>query len=276
MRIDHSGDHDQDQFFTPEWAAVELVERLLLPSLPDKPLVIEPSCGKGAFLKAFPERMDVIGIEVDPEIANEARHNTGRIILNRSFLEPDHKLDGKVDLIVGNPPFSLGLFEKFLDRSHRMLKPEGRCAFILPAYFFQTSTTVARMAERWSLEQYMIPRDLFYELTKPLVFVIFRKGGTSSHKGFLLYTEQEQVRRLSKASMEILVAGRPKTGVWDALIAFALSGSDQGVSLREIYDRVGPKAPATNNFPRERIRATLYRGEGKKYERVGGKWRCLR
>ncbi len=277
MRIDSSGDHDKDQFFTPEWAALELVERILLPMLPERALVVEPSCGLGSFLKAFPPQHEVIGFEIDQTLAILARKNTRRVVHSRDFLEANELLDGAVDLVVGNPPFKLALFEKFLDRAHRMLRRDGRCAFILPAYFFQTSTTVARMAAVWSLEQYMIPRDLFYELTKPLVFVIFRKGGSSSHKGFLLYTEQEQVRSLSRRSVDILVSGRPKLGVWDALITDALIPVDPISdccyrTLQELYEFIGPKAPKTNSFPNERIRATLYRGEGKRYSRNGQHW----
>ena len=40
-------------------------------------LVVEPSCGAGAFLKAIPDEVPVVGVKIDPELAEIARQNTG-------------------------------------------------------------------------------------------------------------------------------------------------------------------------------------------------------
>ena len=48
------GDAQLHQYFTPEWAALELVAEYF-PSLRSDDVVIEPSCGRGTFLKGIPE-----------------------------------------------------------------------------------------------------------------------------------------------------------------------------------------------------------------------------
>ena len=47
------------------------------PGLSSSDLVVEPSCGAGAFLKAIPDEVPVVGIEIDPELAELARQNPG-------------------------------------------------------------------------------------------------------------------------------------------------------------------------------------------------------
>lgn len=42
-----------NQYFTPEWAAMEIVEEFF-GKFNNNDRVLEPSCGKGSFLKAVP------------------------------------------------------------------------------------------------------------------------------------------------------------------------------------------------------------------------------
>ena len=69
------------QWFTPEWAAQALVERYF-PGLSSSDFVVEPSCGAGAFLKAIPDEVPVVGVEIAPELA---RQNTGRHVITGDF-----------------------------------------------------------------------------------------------------------------------------------------------------------------------------------------------
>lgn len=134
LREDDARNESLSQWFTPAWAAVALVDRYFS-SLTSSDLVIEPSCGPGAFLQAIPEHVPAIGVEIDPALAALARKNTGRTIITGDFATAT--LPQGATAIIGNPPFKLPLFEKFLTRASRMLPELGRCGFLLPTYFFR-------------------------------------------------------------------------------------------------------------------------------------------
>lgn len=72
------------QFFTPLWIAEALVERHF-PGLDKNDLVIEPSCGYGAFLAAIPQVVRAVGVEIDPLVAQVAHDQTGREIVVGDF-----------------------------------------------------------------------------------------------------------------------------------------------------------------------------------------------
>jgi len=59
------------QYMTPDWAAHALVDRYFADLCCDD-LVVEPSCGRGAFMRAIPAHVPVIGVEIDPDLAAEA------------------------------------------------------------------------------------------------------------------------------------------------------------------------------------------------------------
>src|ERR1700740_2356633 len=101
------------QWFTPEWAAEELVAKFF-PYLSAGHLVIEPSCGRGAFLKAVPAVTEAIGVEIDPEIVEEARKNTGRRIICGAFVSIPLPM---ASAIVGNPPFDMKTVDRFLSKA---------------------------------------------------------------------------------------------------------------------------------------------------------------
>lgn len=59
------------QFNTPVWVAQALVERHF-PKLGTDDLVLEPSCGIGAFLQAIPAEVRAVGVEIDEALAHRA------------------------------------------------------------------------------------------------------------------------------------------------------------------------------------------------------------
>lgn len=71
------------QWFTPAWLAEALVERHFS-RLDAADLVLEPTCGAGAFLRAIPAHVPAIGVEIDPALAAAARA-TGREVLGYVF-----------------------------------------------------------------------------------------------------------------------------------------------------------------------------------------------
>jgi hypothetical protein len=251
---DHERDESLSQWFTPEWAAVALVERYF-PSLCSADLVIEPSCGPGAFLKAIPSHVPAIGVEIDPALAEVARENTGRSIITGDFTSA--VLPEGATAIIGNPPFKLSLFDRFLVRASRMLPELGRCGFLLPTYFFQTFGRVNKWNDHWSLKIDMVPRGLFPGLILPLAFCVFSKDARRDMIGFALYTESEAVSRLSESSRDLLKNGRPRTSVWRALVCDTLARLGGHATLDEMYRHIEPKRPTTTAFWKEKVRQQL-------------------
>lgn len=231
----------RSQVMTPVWAACELVDKYF-PNLTAADLVIEPSCGTGAFLRAIPDYVPAIGIEIDPALARQAIAMSGREVRVGDFRTID--LPARATAIIGNPPFELELVEGFLARALDLLEEEGRAAFILPAYCLQTAGTVERLATRWSIEQQMIPRNIFTGgLSKPLCFAQFTKGTKRGLVGFALYHETAAINRLRQRYRELLAAG--EGNVWTAIVRAALEALGGMATLHDIYREIDGHRPTT-------------------------------
>lgn len=242
------------QYFTPAWAAALLVQKYL-PALSDSDLVLEPSCGPGAWLQAIPEDVPVVGVEIDPELAQIARDRTGRPVITGDFATV--ALPGGVTTIVGNPPYNLDIFESFLSRSHRLLPELATAAFLLPAYFFQTYGRVNQWRERWSMRVDLVPRGLFPGIKCPLTFCVYRKDKRRDMVGFALYAELAAVNNLTERSQEILQNGRPHRSVWRALVEDTLAKLGGRATLEQIYCSIEPHRPTPTAFWKEKVRQQL-------------------
>ncbi len=243
------------QWFTPHWAASLLVERYF-PNLHAGDLVIEPSCGRGAFLAAIPEAVPALGIELDPVLAEEAAATTGRKILCGDFRTLELP---SASVIIGNPPYRARLIEDFLARAKALLPDHGRCGFLLPAYAIQTHRRVMRWNATWAMTVEIIPRRLFPRLRLPLVFVLFTKNRIRTMVGFALYPEACAVDNVSPSAKLVLIAGRPGRGVWRALVEATLERLGGQATLPEIYHAIEPRRPTPNAFWREKVRQVLQR-----------------
>jgi SAM-dependent methyltransferase len=92
--------------------------------------VLEPSCGCGRFLDALRKAgATVVGIEVDPSRANEARAK-GHSVMIANFLETVPT--GDYDRVVMNPPFYGKHYAKHVEHALKFLKPDGVLTAILP------------------------------------------------------------------------------------------------------------------------------------------------
>ena len=50
----------------------------------------------------------------------------------------DDRVPDGVTAIVGNPPYEMDVFGRFLTQAHRTLPSLSQAGFLAPAYFFQT------------------------------------------------------------------------------------------------------------------------------------------
>lgn len=240
---------------TPQWFAEAIVARYF-PDLDETDSVLEPACGDGRFLRAIPAHVPAIGIELDPTLAQVARDRTGRHIITGDALTVPLKL--AVTAVIGNPPFSMSFFEGLLARVFPVLPEGGKVGMIAPAAFFQTSRTLVRLARQWSLQQDLIPRDLFHRLSFPLCFVLLRKERRRTLIGFAFYHDVAAVRDLPAATRAMLAnAPLGQGSVWRTVVTDALRSLGGAGSLDAIYDVVAGRRPTQNRHWKEKVRQTL-------------------
>lgn len=242
------------QYMTPDWAALELVDRYF-GDLTSADRVVEPTCGRGAFLRALPGYVPAVGVEIDPRLAAEAVRLSGRQVIVGDFRTTE--LPFAPTAMVGNPPFQLKAIEGILERAWELLPDEGRVGLILPCYTLQTPTTVERITARWSMRQDMLPRTLFHRLSKPLCFALLTKGTTRGLFGFALYHEAAAVARLQARYRALLVEG--EGSVWAAVTRAALEALGGRADLARLYREIEGHRPTTNRFWQAKVRQVLQR-----------------
>jgi hypothetical protein len=248
------GDPKLSQWFTPEWAAEELVAKFL-PNLGPRDAVIEPACGRGPFLKAVPRETYAIGVEIDPSLAQQARANTEREVICGDFTEVDLP---PASAIIGNPPFDMALVDRFLVRSYHLLPNEGRCGFILPAYALQTPSRLLKWQRHWSVSQTLLPRTLFQRAMKPLLFVLFEKGaGPRLLVGFTLYHEAHEINGMPNWAKALLIHGEPNRPTWRVVVEGALRRIGGRGTLTEIYNAMRDQRPSENKWWKDKVRQVL-------------------
>jgi site-specific DNA-methyltransferase (adenine-specific) len=247
------------QWFTPAWAAQEIVEQEF-GWLRAGHVVVEPSCGDGAFLCAIPRNVLAIGCEIDPAQADLARRYRGRQVLVGDFLKADLPA-GRVDAVIGNPPFDARLVGGFLNKSHELLVEGGQAGFILPAYIFQTSSKVDAYAQMFSIHQQLLPRNLFPGIALPLVFAKFVKEQNRKLYGFLLYRETHEIAGLTKRWRDALSSARSTRDVWAPVIESVVDSLGGEASLDEIYRAMAPRAhrPTASENWKEKVRQVVRR-----------------
>lgn len=245
------------QYHTPRWAA-EMLYDAHFSHLGPSDLLLEPTCGNGSLLASVPLNVPCIGIEIDPALVVKARRLTNRPVIEGDCLTADISEYGKVTAVFGNPPFVMELFEKLLERCANLLGIGQKAGFIIPAYFFQTSQTVCRLGRKWSIQQEMLPRDIFPSLIKPLMFGTFIRDNSPQLIGFRLYPETAALKEFSDEAKKELMYGMGKTrGVWKTAISNALNKLGGKASLGDIYSTMRDNRPTKNEYWKEQIRKVL-------------------
>lgn len=268
MHINMTKEKQLGQFFTPIWAA-EILFNTHFAHLTENDVVWEPTCGKGSFLKVIPDHIKAIGSDIDPEMVRISK-DTGRPVYEGDFRTVQFPELSQVTAMIGNPPFTLKLFEEFMRRCESILPIGSKSSFIIPAYFLQTSRTTMRFTRKWSIDQEMIPRDLFEGeevLSKPIVFASFFRQQIPVMRGFRLYAELCDVKSLKNTIQEILKQGIGKRkSVWKEVVINVMDELGGKATLEQIYVNVQGKRPTENPFWKEKIRQTIQRGPFEKID----------
>ncbi|PNG49069.1 MULTISPECIES: class I SAM-dependent methyltransferase [unclassified Variovorax] len=246
------------QWFTPAWAAEGIVEEAF-GWLQAGDRVAEPSCGDGAFLCALPGSLDVVGVEIDPVQAERARRASGRHVIVGDFLEVPVEDLGRVQAVIGNPPFQSDTVAAFLRKSHEILEEGGQAGFILPAYILQTSSSVERLHALFSIKQAMIPRNLFPGLSLPLCFATFTKERQRRLHGFMLYREAQEIAAIERRWRLEVASGRDSRGVWFPVVREIFRTLGGSAGLEQIYSSIQAVRPTSNPHWRAKVRQVVQR-----------------
>jgi type I restriction enzyme M protein len=144
MKFSMSGAGAQEggEFFTPP-SLVELIVNFIEPN---KGIIYDPACGSGGMFiqtahfyrdkekKLLNEKISVFGSELKTNNTKLAKMNLaihgleGKIIESNTFYSDPHKLIGKCDFIMANPPFNVDKVDKKKD----YVKNDPRLPFGLP------------------------------------------------------------------------------------------------------------------------------------------------
>jgi predicted RNA methylase len=159
--VDESGRRKFDAYFTSDAVATALVERLSADCFWRGGTVLEPSAGRGAFVRAigktdpcpdaiFANDMDPLRVE-ELKALNAAESELPLIIPSCSdFLQ----LGGAYDLILGNPPYSHAE-----EHARKALALRARCgvvAFLLRLGFLESEARVPFWKEHPASKVYVL------------------------------------------------------------------------------------------------------------------------
>lgn len=240
---------DLSQYMTPFWFAEALVARDFA-HLTERDVVLEPTCGTGAFLRAIPAHVPAYGIEIDQALAERCRRETGRPVECGDIRTV--QLHMRPTAVIGNPPYEAKLIEQMLGRFRDVLPHDGMVGFLLPAYFLQAAKSVMRYSRLWGIETQLVPRSIYPRLSKPLVWTLFRKGRAGTLVGLAFYEEVTDVAGIPQRFRELL---RDCTGhTWREVVTMALIELGGEASLEALYQRIAPRRPTGNPWWKEKVR----------------------
>ncbi len=146
---------------TPQWLASRMVDEL---DLKEEHLVLEPSAGTGALLRAMEMQIGELcrgnftAVEVDRALVGHLRRTFNAVIIQSDFL--DWSGDENIyDRIIMNPPFNGGADIRHIEHAIKFLKPGGRLVAIC-ANGPRQQKILRPLAESWEA----LPADTFKHL----------------------------------------------------------------------------------------------------------------
>lgn len=148
-----------DGYYTPSQLAGILFEWLVLDGFYTGGSVLEPSAGRGAFVRAalaVPGTGAITARDIDParvtELSREFEGHPRVSVQEGDFLALQEAKP--FDLIVGNPPFSAA--EAHVRRALAMRAPGGTLAFLLRLAFFESDERVDFWREQPASKVYVL------------------------------------------------------------------------------------------------------------------------
>ncbi|MFK7948169.1 MAG: N-6 DNA methylase [Saprospiraceae bacterium] len=213
---DASADKLRGGFYTPKPITDFMVKWGL--SGMDKPSILEPSCGDGAFLKAFKpyenQYKSITAIELDKVEAQKARSFDlkNSEVQNQEFHQYCNTSKERFDLVLGNPPYiRYQYFDKnqqkeaaeiynqvnvkysklsnawvsFVVGGSLLLKEKGRLGFVVPAELLQVS--YAKPLRQFLASFYnsviivSFKQLVFPSIQQEVILLLCEKDGSSQH-----------------------------------------------------------------------------------------------
>ena len=209
------------QFFTPPIVTRFVMNLLGITS----GLVLETSCGAGAFLEVLPPACQVEAFELMQEASTVAKllYPSAKIIRDNTLTHL-HELEGRFDFVIGNPPFcdipkyddysGFTIAKKgknraewyFLELGLRALKPGGVMAFVLPDGILSNSKE--KILRQWIMEEMAWVRGVF-----SIPMETFKLTGTTVKTSVLVL--QKKIPGVDLGDYPIMMAICEQIG-WDS------------------------------------------------------------
>ncbi len=145
-----------DTYYTPQPLA-DAVCRCLAPALVEPRLILEPSAGEGAFVRAaragWPGAK-IAALDVRPECGTPCARAGAMSYRTESFLDLDAERLARFDLVLGNPPYSLA--EAFVRHAVGNVHPGASVAFLLRLSFLGSRGRLTGLFREYPL-RYLLP-----------------------------------------------------------------------------------------------------------------------
>lgn len=135
-----------DEWCADDWETPDEVARFMASLVsPADCAIIEPAAGMGQIAQYLPRYAACVELNPMRHMIGKSAAKDGQLWLCDDFLRICNKMNQTVDLVIGNPPFSLGM--EFLAASFKVLADNGRILFLLPSQYFQAQERAGLLKE---------------------------------------------------------------------------------------------------------------------------------
>ena len=259
-------------FQTPEVLAHEVC-RVLRNSGVSPKSILEPTCGKGSFLRAsidaFPKCDEVFGFEIRPEYVQTAKSIEGATVSCQDFFRVDwpsifHRLQEPI-LVVGNPPWVTNSALGALDSSNLPFKSNFRSFNGLEAKMGKSN---------FDISEWMLIHLLEWLSGRQAVLAMLCKTGVARKVLHHAWTKNLEIK---ESRMHLIDAAKHFNASVDACLLVCLL--TPGGKSREcaVYSDLGdsPDRQSTIAFRKDRLVADLesYNSHGHILGESSLKWR---